>query len=65
MSNSDSERNPDQFRKIQELSRAGTLVRSYGSSQEEYSISIGQLLGNPFGLFRIDQFGPLIELYKL
>ncbi len=65
MSNSDSVRNPDQFRKVQELSQTGTLIRSYGNSQEEYSISIGQLLVSPLGLFRINQFGPLVELYQL
>ncbi len=65
MSDVDYWRNPDQSSKVQELSQTGTLIRSYGNSQEEYSISIGQLLGNPLGLFRIDQFGPLVELYKL
>ncbi len=65
MSDADSWRNPNQFAKVSELSQTGTLIRSYGNSQEEYSISIGQLLGNPLGLFRIDQFGPLVELYKL
>lgn len=66
VSDSDSARNPDQFAGVMDLAKTGTLVRSYGnSSQEDYSIAIGQLLGWPFGLFKVNQFGPAVELYTL
>ncbi len=65
MSDSDSQRNPGQFGSMQALARTGDLIGAYGNSQETYSIAIGQLLDNPFGLFAIQQFGPAVELYRL
>lgn len=52
----------EQFGKI---ATQGTLLKSFGEFQENYSPYIGQLLGNPLGLFKIKEFGPPAAIYKL
>ncbi|MBI3046099.1 MAG: glycosyltransferase family 39 protein [Candidatus Harrisonbacteria bacterium] len=61
----DFEKNPAHFNRIQSIASRGALLESFGEFQERYSPYIGQLLGNPFNLFKIKEFGPPVALYKL
>lgn len=55
----------NKLRNFQEIAGQGELLKSFGEFQEAYSSSIGQLLGNPFYLFKLKEFGPPIAIYKL
>ena len=65
LSDADAGRNPEIFKRFRDLAEKGELLESFGSSQEDYSLAIGQLLGNPFNLFKIKELGPSSAIYKL
>ena len=50
---------------FQKLAGQRTSLKSFGEFQETYSPSIGQLTGNPVGLFQLKEFGPPAAIYKL
>lgn len=55
----------DKLEKFEKLAERGILLKSFGELQEVYSPSIGQLTGNPLGLFKLKEFGPPVVLYKI
>lgn len=65
LSDVDFARRPERFRHFQELVKRGILLESFGDAQEIYSLSIGQLMGAPSGLFRLKELGPAVSVYKL
>ncbi len=60
----DFEKNPAHFSQIQSIAARGTLLKSFGEFQENYSPYIGQLFGNPLVLFKLKEFGPPVAIYK-
>jgi hypothetical protein len=46
------------------LKEKGELVKAYGENQKNYSIDSGEF-GFPWGLFAVENPGPLIEIYRL
>lgn len=65
LSEADFARRPERFRHFQALAKEGILLRSFGDPQETYSLSIGQLIGRPLGLFNLPILGPAVSVYKL
>lgn len=58
-------RKAERLKIFQEIASKGRLLKAFGEFQETYSPSIGQLIGNPFNLFKLEEFGPPVALYKL
>ncbi|MDP3999637.1 MAG: glycosyltransferase family 39 protein [bacterium] len=65
ISETDFAQRPEYFRHFQSLAKGGILLKSFGDSQETYSLSIGQLKGAPGGLFRLRELGPAVSVYKI
>ena len=53
------------FSIMQKFGKSGTLIKTFGSYQPEYSISTTQLSGSPLKLFKFSEFGPPLSLYKI
>lgn len=58
-------RGEEEFAIMQKLGRSGKLIKTFGSHQSQFSISMTQLIGNPLGLFRFGEFGPPLSLYGI
>lgn len=53
------------FSIMQKFGKSGTLIKTFGSYQPKYSISITQLLGSPLKLFKFNKFGPPLSFYRI
>lgn len=58
-------RGPGRWNDFKKIAEGGKLLKSFGYPQEDFSLSVGQLIGNPFRLFALKEFGPLVFVYKL
>lgn len=55
----------EDFALMQNFVKSSALIKTFGSHQTKYSISITQLIGSPLGLFKLKNFGPPLSLYEL
>lgn len=57
--------NKEQFEQMKDLAQNGTLVASFGNNERHYSLAKSEIGPTLFPLFKIKEFGPEIEIYKL
>jgi hypothetical protein len=55
----------EQFKEVQKLKDNGKLIASFGNDVSTYSLGKTEIGPNLLPLFRIHEFGPEIEIYKL
>lgn len=56
---------PEQFEYVKNLTKDAKLMVSYGNNESNYSLSKTEIGPNLLPFFRINEFGPEIEIYKL
>lgn len=57
--------NKEQFEQVKSLTKNSTLVASFGNNKRHYSLAKSEIGPTLFPLFKIKEFGPEIEIYKL
>lgn len=55
----------EQWNKVWQVAQGKSELASFSGGPENYSLSVGQLIGNPFYLFELKELGPKIVIYKL
>ncbi len=57
--------NKKQFEQVRNLTKNATLVASFGNNESHYSLAKSEIGPTLLPLFKIKEFGPEIEIYKL
>lgn len=57
--------NPEQFKKVYDLTKNAKLVANFGNDESGYSLGKTEIGPNLIPLFKIDGFGPSVEIYEL
>ncbi|MDQ5950471.1 MAG: hypothetical protein QG585_413 [Patescibacteria group bacterium] len=57
--------NKEQFEQVRSLIEKSTLVASFGNNESHYSLAKSEIGPTLLPLFKIKEFGPEIEIYKL